>query len=253
MKFVTFNIRCDHGQDGDNCFDNRKSLILRKFAQENPDIICFQEVLPHVALWLKNNLTDYLVFGCGRGVKMDSEQMTIAVRRDSYQLLEVHTYWLSETPDVPGSIYPGQSSCPRICTDAVLMEDASGQVFRVLNTHLDHVSAKARKLGLMQVLKYTPSVKAFAEAPVILAGDFNAEPDSEEMAPLFENPDLTVATTDTGITYHGYGMAPHPTQIDYIVTRGALRCGKAQKWEDMENGVYLSDHYPVCCEITFEQ
>ena len=67
MKFVTFNIRCDYGQDGENCFENRKPLILKKIAREQPDILCFQEVLPHVALWLRENLTDYCVIGCGRG------------------------------------------------------------------------------------------------------------------------------------------------------------------------------------------
>ena len=30
MKVVTFNIRCDYGQDGLNEFANRKKLILRK-------------------------------------------------------------------------------------------------------------------------------------------------------------------------------------------------------------------------------
>ena len=58
MKFVTFNIRCDFGQDGANNFIYRRPLILEKIRQEKPDIIGFQEVLPHVAAWLKENLTE---------------------------------------------------------------------------------------------------------------------------------------------------------------------------------------------------
>jgi len=65
MKLVTFNIRCDFGQDGENNFEYRKDLILKKIAQEKPDMICFQEVLPHIAKWLKENLTEYYVIGCG--------------------------------------------------------------------------------------------------------------------------------------------------------------------------------------------
>ena len=61
MKLVTFNIRCDFGQDGENNFEYRKDLILKKIAQEKPDMICFQEVLPHIAKWLKENLTEYYV------------------------------------------------------------------------------------------------------------------------------------------------------------------------------------------------
>ena len=58
MKFVTFNIRCDFGQDGANNFIYRRQLILEKISQETPDIIGFQEVLPHVAAWLNITLPD---------------------------------------------------------------------------------------------------------------------------------------------------------------------------------------------------
>ena len=66
MKVVTFNIRCDYGQDGLNEFANRKKLILRKINQEKPDIIGFQEVLPHVAKWLKENLNEEQIFVMSR-------------------------------------------------------------------------------------------------------------------------------------------------------------------------------------------
>lgn len=252
MKFVTFNLRCDHQQDGNNCFIYRQPLILRAMEREKPDVICFQEVLPHMAAWLKKSLTDYYVIGCGRGEKLDGEQMTVAFRKENYQLLEMRTFWLSETPAVPGSRYPGQSSCPRTCTDAVLMEEESGRVFRVLNTHLDHVGQEARKRGLCQVLRHAENAELFSSAPIILAGDFNAEPDSEEMAPLRQRPDLINATQDIGPTYHGYGKADLPSQIDYIVLRGALRCAGTKKWTEEENGVFLSDHYPVCAEILWQ-
>lgn len=251
MKIVTFNLRCDHGQDGENCFVFRQPLILKTIERERPDVICFQEVLPHMAAWLKSSLADYYIVGCGRGEKLDSEQMTVAFRKEKYQLLDMRTFWLSETPAVPGSRYPSQSSCPRTCTDAVLLEEESGHVFRVLNTHLDHVGREARKRGLLQILRHAESVGLLPGIPMILTGDFNAEPDSEEMRPLSACPGLVNATKDIGVTYHGYGKADAPSQIDYIVLKGDLRCENVRKWTDEENGVYLSDHYPVCAEISF--
>ena len=143
MKAVTFNIRCDYGQDDENCFDNRKPLILKKIEREEPDILCFQEVLPHVALWLRENLKEYCVIGCGRGEALDDEQMTVAFRKDRCNLIEMRTFWLSDTPGVPGSRYEQQSICPRTATEALLQEYATGRVFRVVNTHLDHVGAEA--------------------------------------------------------------------------------------------------------------
>ena len=252
MKLVTFNLRCDHGQDGDNCFAYRQPLVLKAIAREKPDVICFQEILPHMLVWLKRNLPDYYAFGCGRGEKFDGEQVTVAIRKDDYQLLETHTFWLSETPDVPGSRYPGQSSCPRTCMDVVLMEEASGLVFRVLNTHLDHVGKEARARGLAQILRYAEQPGPFSGAPMILTGDFNAEPDDEEMSLLKTTPGLTVLTRETGITYHGYYRSDPPSQIDYIVLRGGFRCESVEKWTECENGVYLSDHYPVCAEIVMQ-
>ena len=249
MKFVTFNIRCDHGQDGENSFCYRSPLIQRVIGEEKPDILCFQEVLPHQAAWLHGALGDYTVIGCGRDADFGGEEMTVAFRRDAYWLLEMHTFWLSETPLQPGTRYPEQSSCPRVCTEAVLRETNGGRILRVLNTHLDHVGQLPRKLGLEQILRYAAQEGPFSAAPVILAGDFNALPESEEMRGIEQDPDWRNAAENIGITYHGYGKAEDPAQIDYIWVRGELRCASVCKWEQCENGVYLSDHYPVCAEL----
>ena len=53
MKFVTFNIRLDCKWDGENNFEFRQPLILKVLQEESPDIVCFQEVLPHVQTWLR--------------------------------------------------------------------------------------------------------------------------------------------------------------------------------------------------------
>ena len=94
MKFATYNIRCDYGQDGKNNFDCRKPLLLRKIAAEQPDAIGFQEVLPHVQRWLRDNLTGYTVVGCGRDADFGGEAMTVAVRNETAQLLGLSTFWL---------------------------------------------------------------------------------------------------------------------------------------------------------------
>ncbi len=253
FRFVTFNLRCDHNQDGENCFVYRQPLILKVIGEEQPDLLCFQEVLPHMAAWLKQNLKDYYVIGCGRGEKLDGEQMSVAFRREKYSLMEMRTIWLSETPNVPGSRYPGQSSCPRTCTEALLMETETGRVLRVLDTHLDHVGVQARRLGLNQILRLLEKTELFPDAPVILAGDFNAAPDSAELAEIRARPDFCNVTEGIGITYHGYMRADHPESIDYIFIRGPLYCLKVEKWEHTENGVFLSDHFPICAELEWTE
>lgn len=117
---------------------------------------------------------------------------------------------------------------------------------------LDHECAGARKLGLEQILAHLRAEKAFADVPVILSGDFNAEPDSEEMKPLRETAGLVNATEGIGITFHNYHRDdPNDPQcsIDYIILKGDWELKKVEKWTEQKDGVCLSDHYPICAEL----
>ena len=247
MKLVTYNIRYDCGQDGINNFSCRKSFILETIAREKPDVIGFQEVLPHVALWLKENLKDYYVVGCPRETELTGEQVCIAFRPDKFNLMKMDTFWLSPTPYVPGSRYPEQSICPRTCTEVVLQELSGGKIFRMLNTHLDHEGSLARMLGAGQILETMDAAHFFPEAPIILVGDMNAEPDSPEMQLIASR--MQNLTEGIGITYHGY-MGANQCSIDYIFIKGAITGTDVKKWEDTRDGLYLSDHFPISAELT---
>ncbi len=249
MKLVTFNIRCDYGQDGPNSFCFRKPLILEKIKAENPDIICFQEVLPHVAVWLKDNLSDYCVIGCGRDEKLGNEQTSIVYKKSIYNLLEMEVFWLSETPKVPGSRYKNQSDCPRICTMALFQNVKTNEVFRIYNTHLDHIGSEARRLGLSQILNRMEREETFIPAPAILTGDFNALPDSAEMELLKDYPRLFDLTAGIQGTFHDFGRRKEPEKIDYIIAQEQITCLNTEVWNDFKDGVYLSDHYPVSAKI----
>lgn len=250
MKIVTFNIRYDCGHDGENNFCFRKPFILEKLRQEQPDIICFQEVLPHVAVWLKEELSEYYVIGCGRSETLEDEQAAIAYRKDRINLMQMETYWLSDTPYIPASRYQDQSICPRLATEAVFEEYATKTVFRVVDTHLDHEGTSARERGLRQIMEKVEGAEFFAGVPVIVAGDMNAEPDSPEMAVAKEYAYVNAAD-GVGITYHGYGRAENACCIDYIFTKGFV-CGGVEKWTDERDGLFLSDHYPVCAVLHTE-
>lgn len=248
MKLVTFNIRCDYGQDGINDFCNRKQLIIDKIQKEQPDLICFQEVLPHVAVWLKEALTDYYVIGCGRDEKLENEQMSIAYKKLKFNLLGLEVFWLSETPEVPGSRYQDQSDCPRVCTQALFQNMETKGIFRLYNTHLDHIGSGARILGLGQILRKMKKDAASDKVPAILAGDFNAVPDSQEMRLLEEYPEYIDLTSAMKGTFHDFGRQKEE-KIDYIIVEDRFQLVTATIWTDSCDGVYLSDHYPVCAEI----
>lgn len=257
LKLVTFNIRCDYGQDGNNNFEYRKPFIREKLAAERPDIICFQEVLPHVALWLKEILTDYYVVGCGRSETLEDEQMTIAYRKDRMNLICMETFWLSPTPYTPASRYEEQSVCPRVCTEVVLEDLSHRQVFRLVNLHLDHLGSRARLLGLEQIVQKMNAARFFADVPIILAGDFNAEPNDPEIKQMEQWPGFRLLTGDIGITYHGFLPEDTPESIDHIFVADGkntrIRTLPPDCWKDQKEGLWLSDHYPICTTIFWEK
>ena len=108
-------------------------------------------------------------------------------------------------------------------------------------------------LGLSQILRHIDAAELFPDAPVILCGDFNAEPDGEELRVFDDFPGYINATEGIGITFHGYMKSESPERIDYIYLRGSIRSENVEKWTDVENGVFLSDHYPICASLAWTE
>lgn len=244
----TYNLRLDVPSDGKNAFSLRKDFVRERFPAFQPDLVGFQETLPHMRRWLMEALPDYEICGTGRDADLEGESNVIAFRRDVFDLVDLTTFWLSDTPLVPGSRFAtDQSSCPRICTCAAL-RSREGKLLRFYNTHLDHEGPVAQAQGLSLILARMAEDFARWPMPVILTGDFNAYPDSlvYKSAQGFAGcgKPLVDVTESVGGTFHDFGRMNPPEKIDYIFTN--LPCASpAFLAEDEENGVFLSDHYPV--------
>lgn len=253
MKIVTFNIRYDTPRDGINAFPHRAGAILQKIEAVRPDVIGFQECRPHVFAFLKKHLTDYELVGCGRGVRYDDEHNPVAIRKDGYELIGLETEWLSPTPDVPGSRYEIQSDCPRIVTRATILNLGTAKPFCVFNTHLDHLSEEARVLGANRVISLMREKLARREMPLVLTGDFNAYPGSAPVNAFLEDDVLKLTDHTDGLlnSYHNYGKSDEP-RIDYIMSRGFRAVSSLDVWNDMRDGIYLSDHFPLSIELEME-
>lgn len=288
MKIVSFNIRCDIQQqeddafrklisqrpenttehsgsqaklrfpkgDGVNAWKFRRDRVLKKIEMERPEIIGFQELLPHQADFLRKHMPEYTFVGHGREADYGGERPMIAVRND-LELLSYSAFWLSPTPAVPGSRFEIQSQCPRTCVVAEVYFPAQKLTARIYDTHLDHLCAEARKAGLNQLLAIIREDNETHPLPVVLMGDFNAAPGDQEMQPLFGKEGQAIGlrdlTADTGITFHGYGQPEDSIKIDYIfATEPFIHAHTATSlWDEEENGRFLSDHYPVETDFSF--
>lgn len=248
MKVVTFNSRYDEPEDGKNRFEYRKPFILEKIEKEKPDVVGFQEVLPQMLAWYKVALKDYIVLGCGREDDLTGETAAVAYKRERFNLMQMETFWLSPTPLVPGSRYQQQSDCPRTCTELLLHDLETGLVFRVYNTHLDHEGEEARILGITQILNKIKTETLFPNAPILLMGDFNAEPYENVIKVCTEN-GLAELTEKAEGTFHEFGRIVPGIKIDYIFGSSQFSCKECSLWNDKKGDLYLSDHYPVCIEV----
>ncbi len=263
IKIVTYNMRTlySHPIDGVNSFIHRAGMILEKIRKEAPHVICFQEISDPIREFLNNYLADYIILGHGRLADLKGEGLSIAYRKDSMELLAFESFWLSPTPFVPASRYEIQSEYPRICPHAVLKHKNLATPISLYNVHLDHISDAARIEGIHQIAEMIEDYKKKIDCPTFILGDFNARPGTETITYLkgYNNSEYVELTEDIGDTYHGFkgSAAPQneertgPSKIDYIFTdkETAKKPHTVTKWEDSENGILLSDHYPICLEI----
>ncbi len=249
LKVMTFNLRVDAEGDGINRFPNRESRILDAIRAEDPDLIGFQEAYDHAREFLKRSLSDrYTLLGCGRGKNYRGEACCIAFKRDLFELISFETKFLSSTPNIPASRYAesDQSSCPRLYVHAELSHGELSTPIHFFNTHLDHKGEEARLLGMTQIMQRASEI----DGPWILTGDMNALPDARCIRlPLSLSAlGITDATAKLTHTFHGFGKYTEGKKIDYIFTNMAST--KAYTVKDTPSeGVYISDHYPVCAEI----
>jgi len=247
VKVMTFNIRYDTPTDGENSFSNRKDFIKEFIDAQKPDVIGFQEVLPHVRKWLCDNLCDYTILGMGRDKDYSGESVSIAYRKEKYDLVKFDQFWLSDTPDVPGSRFGlDQSVCPRISVQATLVSRADGRLFTFANTHLDHVGEYARVCGASVVM--SKLISQNSRIPFLLTGDFNEHPDGnsiKEIKSISGVHELTSGIKASEATYHNYGNITKNSKIDYIFSSGKAVKDTLIVHKDTKGKLYLSDHYPI--------
>jgi endonuclease/exonuclease/phosphatase family metal-dependent hydrolase len=257
IKIVTFNVRCSWAGDKINSFVHRVGLIYDKINEEKADVIAFQECTPKIMDLMEKMFPEYSFHGMYRSENYWGEGLFVAVRKDMWRVVASESFWVSPTPYVPGSRFPIQSECPRICNVVQIRRKESGEMMRIFNIHLDHISDEARIEGIKCVMGKLEEYNARLPLPAVILGDFNAGPECStikfcneyEKTPIFD------VTKDIQLTYHGFNgvLIPEWEKIDYIYVSGGLEKSLTEVgiWDTVHHGIYLSDHYPVYAEFEY--
>ncbi|TBL71401.1 endonuclease/exonuclease/phosphatase family protein [Paenibacillus thalictri] len=255
ITMMTFNLRTSRAQDGGNAWHLRSGQAAEMVRQHNPLFFGTQEAQPDMLDDLQS-LTEYRWIGEGRMGDGQDEHCAIFFKKDELEVLEHNTFWLSEHPEVPGSI-SWDSSFPRICTWAHFRHSSTGTELLFFNTHLDHRGQQAREQGIRIICERISEQLAAKQLPVILSGDFNSTPDNpvirllrgeleSQKAPVRMTDAYSVKDGPLGTSFHtDYCGCTEGEPIDYIFVTPDLQVSAVEIDRRMIDGRYPSDHYPV--------
>ena len=177
IRVGTYNIRTTGSphwvadKDTPNVWSERSDDLLRLVRKMDLDVFGLQEVMPEQAEFLRKNLPEFEFVGEHRAAdRVSDEASPVCYRKSRFEAERSGTFWLSESPDVPGLKGWG-AACPRVCSYLVLRDKSTGQRFCFANTHTDHISAEAREKGMLLVID---RMKEFGSgAPIVFTGDHN--------------------------------------------------------------------------------
>ncbi len=259
LRVMTFNIRNSGANDGEDSWPKRKEFLVEVIREFSPDLLGTQEVLPDQFDYLAEQLTEYSLVGAGRDDgKRKGEFSAALYKKSRFESLDSGTFWLSETPDVPGS-KSWDSSLPRIVT-WVRLRDRTAPKRELLfaNTHWDHRGRVARVESGKIIRRWLD--EHANGTPVIVTGDLNVNEGHEGVqAMLAENgvPRLfdlyrkahPEAEPDEA-SFGGFRGTTQGKRIDFILGTAEMRVTGADIVRTSRMGHYPSDHYPVTAVVT---
>lgn len=254
LSVMTFNMRYDNSEDGQNNWRFRRERIAGVIKAQEVDVLGTQELLSNQFNDLSGLLTGYQGVGVGRLDGAESgEYCAVFFRKDRFTLLDSGTFWLSETPEVVGSL-GWDGACERIATWVVL-RDRDGRELFFIDTHLDHVGQVARDEGVSLLMKRIETLSG--GRPVILTGDFNSEPGSSVVAHVQKDGVLRDAKaiaaqrSGTDWSFSDFGQIPEAERplLDYIFVSGDIEAVRYEVLPDIFDGGYVSDHAPVMAVV----
>ena len=208
IRVGTYNIRLSPGDKGTpNAWMERRADMVACIRNLNLDVFGMQEVCPDQAEYLRQTLPEFAFVGDHRDADRKSgEASPVFYRKSRFDAEDAGTFWLSETPEVPASKSWG-TACTRVCSYLILKDRRTGRRFCFANTHTDHISALARKKGMLLIIE---RMKTFGKcAPIIFTGDHNCnetEDPARAVAQILDNALFLSETPPTGAwrTWNGW-------------------------------------------------
>ncbi len=254
LNVMTFNIRLNIASDSLNAWPYRKDKCASQILFYQINLLGVQEALHDQMIDLKARLPQFKYVGGGRDDgKEKGEYSAIFYDTTRLQLLQTQMFWLSETPQIPGS-KSWDAAITRMVTWARFRDRKTKKIFYAFNTHFDHMGKVARRESAKIVLNKVKEIAG--SVPVIFTGDFNSEPLDEPIQIITDksNPLHLIDTKEVTQSPH-YGPTGtfnafqskerNDLPIDYIFIKGKWKVMKHATISESWMGRFASDHFAV--------
>lgn len=267
-RVISCNIRValDEDETKGVGWSTRKNVCVKVIKAQHADIICLQEVIGVQNEDMKKVFSSYRVLGYD-GPEMDAHKegyhgiaknlILFSLKR--YEFISAGCYWLSETPIIGGS-KSWETARARHVNWVRIKDRSTEKEFRILSTHLDHVSQLAREkqiaLIINEAAQYQPAF------PQILAGDFNCTQKNQVIEQLIHNGWKDTyreiyGQEEPGFTGHSFLGENYPKKdkagkIDFIFVKGNVKVTSSHIIKDKIKSTYPSDHYFVSADLIIE-
>jgi endonuclease/exonuclease/phosphatase family metal-dependent hydrolase len=260
LRIMSFNLRLDIASDGPNAWPYRRDWVASLVRFHAPDGVGVQEALAHMLTQLDSMLPGFSRVGVGRADgRSGGEFSAILYRTDRLEVLDSGTFWLSPTPEVPGS-KGWDAAIERIATWARFRDRRTGCAHLHLNTHFDHVGEQARQESARLIRRRLPTLAG--DLPVVVTGDLNADPQSTAYRVFTRDTlgDRNLPLHDAFTVSRGGHYGPTSTwnafkaiepgrRIDYVLVSGDVTVLTHGILPDAWDARFPSDHLPVLASI----
>ncbi len=230
-------------------WNDRAPRIRALLRAEAPTVFSAQEALPDQVAFVRDCLgEDHAVVGRGRGADGGGEASPIIYDTRQLELLDWRQTALSDQPARPGSTSWG-NIVPRALVSASFRQRGTGNLFLVLNTHLDHLSRRSRVRSAQEILR----IIAEHGLPAVVTGDLNDRAGGPTLRELFAQGSL-VDTWEVARSHASEAWGTFPNyreprrggrRLDWILVSPSFQVQTAAVNPRRYHGGWASDHLPV--------
>lgn len=254
MKIVSFNL---HGAQVDrdgHGLSQRINRLKEILVPKKADIYFFQECIKDMFNAMRDTFKEnYIVYNSYMGDFMDT---TVLWNKEKYTCIKTGYFWLSDTPEEYSRSW---DNFYRYCCYVSLKEKATGKCFTCVSVHVG-LREETQQNSVKAICDYATKITEF---PTIIAGTFNAKPDSNAYNTMCEKyVDVnSVTAKDYSVTYHKFEPELWADDhVDYCFVSKDIKPVSYRIINDRYPQIkgkypvkykhrYPSDHYGIECEI----